>query len=49
MIDISQYLFIKDLSQYKQQFNTHRGFEICDYVLLGNDLSYYVFSKNANG
>ena len=34
MKDLSQYLFIKDLSQYKWQCNTLKGFEICDSILL---------------
>ena len=27
-------IFINDLSRYKQQFNTLKGFEICDRILL---------------
>ena len=34
MKDLSQYLFIKDLSQYKKQFNKPKGLAICAYVLL---------------
>ena len=33
MKDLSQYLCIKDLTQYKRKFNTLKRFEICDCVL----------------
>ena len=50
MKDLPQYLFIKDLSQYMQQFNTLKGFETCDCIFwLANNLLYYGFSKNGNG
>ena len=37
MKELSQFLFIKDLSQYERQFITpkgQKGFEICDCILL---------------
>ena len=43
-------IFISDLSWYKQQFNTLKGFEfVIAFCWLANDLSCYVFSKNPNG
>ena len=44
-------LFINDLSRYKQQFNTLKGFEIWDCILLISKRLFskcYVFSKNMN-
>ena len=34
MKDLSQYAFIKDLSQPKQQFKTLEWFKICNCILL---------------
>ena len=34
MKDLLPYLFTKDLSQHKQEFNILKGFEFCDCVLL---------------
>ena len=44
-------LFINDLSRYKQQFNTLKGFKIWDCILLISKRLFskcYVFSKNMN-
>ena len=34
MDDFSQYSFIKDLPQYKQQFITLKEIKICDWIVL---------------
>ena len=50
MKDFSQFLFIKNLSQYKQNSIHSNGSKFAvAFCWLSNDLSYYVFSKNANG
>ena len=49
MKDLSHYLFIKDLSQYKQQLNTLKSSKFAIvFCWLVDELSYYVFSKNMN-
>ena len=40
MKDLSQHFFIKYLSQYKRQFNSHKGFKICDSFLLISKLPF---------
>ena len=34
MVNLSQYVFIKDHTQYKQHLNALKGFEICHCVWL---------------